>query len=66
MNWQDEQKSVATGVTQPKGNKMTDEDKKFTFAVAALIGLTARGASVQEIKDTLWQLATLAVEGEPK
>lgn len=45
---------------------MTKEDQKFAFAVAALMGLIARGASPAEVRDTVWQYAEFAMYGKPE
>ena len=44
---------------------MTEQEEKFTFAVAAMIGLIARGASPAEVRDTMWQYADFAMYGKP-
>lgn len=44
---------------------MTDEEQRFTFAVAALMGLISRGATPAEVRDTLWQYAEFAMTGKP-
>lgn len=45
---------------------MTHEEQKFSFAVAALMGLIARGASPAEVRDTVWQYAEFAMYGKPE
>jgi len=45
---------------------MTHEDQKFSFAVAALMGLIARGATPAEVRDTVWQYAEFAMYGKPQ
>ena len=44
---------------------MTEEEQKFAFAVAAVMGLVARGASPAEVRDTAWQYAQFAMYGKP-
>jgi hypothetical protein len=44
---------------------MTNDEQRFTFAVAALMGLIARGATPAEVRDTLWQYADFAMIGKP-
>jgi hypothetical protein len=45
---------------------MTEEEQKFAFAVAAVMGLVARGASPAEVRDTAWQYAEFAMIGKPQ
>jgi hypothetical protein len=45
---------------------MTEQEQRFTFAVAAMIGLVARGAKPKEISETLWRYADLALASKPK
>lgn len=45
---------------------MTQEEQKFAFAVAAMMGLVARGASPAEVRDTMWVYAEFAMYGQPK
>ena len=45
---------------------MTEQDQKFAFAIAAMIGLIARGAKPKEISETLWQYSELALAAKPK
>jgi hypothetical protein len=45
---------------------MTDEEQKFAFAVAAVMGLVARGATPVEVRDTAWQYAEFAMNGKPQ
>jgi predicted RNase H-like HicB family nuclease len=44
---------------------MTHDEQRFTFAVAALMGLISRGATPAEVRDTLWQYAEFAMNGKP-
>jgi hypothetical protein len=44
---------------------MTEDEQRFTFAVAALMGLISRGATPAEVRDTLWQYAEFAMIGKP-
>ena len=45
---------------------MTQEEQKFAFAVAALMGLISRGATPAEVRDTVWQYAEFAMYGKPE
>lgn len=45
---------------------MTHDEQKFSFAVAALMGLIARGATPAEVRDTVWQYAEFAMYGKPQ
>jgi hypothetical protein len=44
---------------------MTEQEQLFTLAVAATMGLVARGASPSEVRDTAWQYAQFALAGKP-
>jgi hypothetical protein len=44
---------------------MTQEEQKFAFMVAAVMGLIARGATPAEVRDTAWQYAEFAMQGKP-
>ena len=44
---------------------MTEQEQKFAFAVAAVMGLIARGATPAEVRDTAWQYAEFAMLGKP-
>ena len=44
---------------------MTNEEQLFAFAVAATMGLVARGATPAEVRDTAWQYAQFALAGKP-
>jgi hypothetical protein len=44
---------------------MTDQEQEFAFALAAVIGLVARGATPAEVRDTAWQYAQFAMLGKP-
>lgn len=44
---------------------MTEQEQKFSFAVAALVGLVARGASPAEVRDMTWTYAEFAMLGKP-
>ena len=43
---------------------MTEQEEKFAFALAALMGLVARGASPTEARDMMWTYAKYALEGK--
>ena len=45
---------------------MNEQDELFAFAVAAVMGLVARGATPAEVRDTAWQYAQFALNGKPK
>jgi predicted RNase H-like HicB family nuclease len=45
---------------------MTEQDELFAFALAAVTGLIARGATPAEVRDTAWQYAQFAVNGKPQ
>lgn len=45
---------------------MTQQEELFAFALAAVTGLIARGASPAEVRDTAWQYAQFAVNGKPQ
>lgn len=44
---------------------MTQQEELFAFALAATMGLIARGASPSEVRDTAWQYAQFALNGKP-
>ena len=44
---------------------MDKEDKLLAFALVAAMGLIARGASPDEVRDMSWLYAQFAVNGEP-
>jgi hypothetical protein len=44
---------------------MTEEEQKFAFAVAAVMGLVSRGATPAEVRDMAWQYAQFAMYGKP-
>lgn len=44
---------------------MTDQEQEFAFALAAVIGLVARGATPAEVRDTAWHYAQFAMLGKP-
>ena len=44
---------------------MTRQEELFAFALAAVTGLIARGATPAEVRDTAWQYAQFAVDGQP-
>lgn len=44
---------------------MTQEEQLFAFAIAATMGLVARGASPSEVRDTAWLYAQFAMNGKP-
>ena len=44
---------------------MTEQEQKFAFAMAAVMGLIARGATPAEVRDTAWQYAEFAMLGKP-
>ena len=44
---------------------MTDKEQEFSFALAAVMGLVARGATPAEVRDTAWQYAEFAMLGKP-
>ena len=43
---------------------MTEQEEKFAFALAAMMGLVARGASPAEVRDTVWTYAEFAMSGK--
>lgn len=43
---------------------MTEKEELFAFALAAVTGLIARGATPAEVRDTAWQYAQFAVNGK--
>jgi hypothetical protein len=45
---------------------MNEQEQKFAFAVAAMVGLVARNATPKEISEMLWRYADLAVAAKPK
>ena len=45
---------------------MTQDEQLFAFAVAATMGLIARGATPSEVRDTAWQYAQFALAGKPQ
>lgn len=45
---------------------MTQQEELFAFALAAVTGLIARGATPAEVRDTAWLYAQFAVNGKPK
>lgn len=45
---------------------MTEKDELFAFALAAVTGLIARGATPAEVRDTAWTYAQFAVNGKPQ
>ena len=44
---------------------MTRQEELFAFALAAVTGLIARGATPAEVRDTAWIYAQFAVNGKP-
>jgi hypothetical protein len=44
---------------------MTEQDELFAFALAAVTGLIARGATPAEVRDMAWLYAQFAVNGKP-
>jgi hypothetical protein len=44
---------------------MTHQEELFAMAVAATMGLIARGATPAEVRDTAWMYAQFAVDGKP-
>lgn len=45
---------------------MTQQEELFAFALAAVTGLIARGATPAEVRDTAWLYAQFAVNGKPE
>ena len=45
---------------------MNEQEQRFAFAVATMIGLVARGATPAEVRDTLWQYVDFAITGKPE
>ena len=45
---------------------MNKQDELFAFALAAVTGLIARGATPAEVRDTAWLYAEFAVNGKPQ
>jgi hypothetical protein len=44
---------------------MTRQEELFAFALAAVTGLIARGATPAEVRDMAWLYAQFAVDGKP-
>ena len=44
---------------------MNEKEEKMMYAVAALVGLVARGASPDEVRDMMWVYANFAMYGKP-
>lgn len=44
---------------------MTEQEELFAMAIAATMGLIARGATPAEVRDTAWQYAQFALAGKP-
>lgn len=45
---------------------MNEKDELFAFALAAVMGLVARGATPAEVRDTAWLYAQFAMNGKPQ
>ena len=45
---------------------MNKQDELFAFALAAVTGLIARGATPAEVRDTAWLYAEFAMNGKPQ
>ena len=45
---------------------MNKQDELFAFALAAVTGLIARGATPAEVRDTAWLYAEFAINGKPQ
>ena len=45
---------------------MSEQDQRFAFALAAMMGLVSRGASPAEVRDTVWQYAEFAMITKPE
>ena len=45
---------------------MNEQEQKFAFAVATMIGLVTRGATPAEVRDTLWQYVEFALSSNPE
>jgi hypothetical protein len=45
---------------------MNQQDELFAFALAAVTGLIARGATPAEVRDTAWLYAEFAINGKPQ
>jgi hypothetical protein len=45
---------------------MSDQEQRFAFAIAAMMGLVARGASPDEVREMTWVYANFAMYGKPK
>jgi len=44
---------------------MNEQDQLFALAMAATMGLVARGATPAEVRDTAWLYAQFALAGKP-
>ena len=44
---------------------MDDKDELLAFALMAVMGLVARGASPSEVRDMAWVYAQFALNGKP-
>ena len=44
---------------------MNEQEQLLAFALAATMGLVARGASPSEVRDTAWLYAQFALNGKP-
>ena len=45
---------------------MNEKDELFAFALAAVTGMIARGATPAEVRDMAWLYAQFAVNGKPQ
>jgi len=45
---------------------MNEQEQQFAFAVAAMIGMVSRGATLAEVRDKVWQYAEAARLGKPQ
>jgi hypothetical protein len=45
---------------------MNQQDELLAFALAAVTGLIARGATPAEVRDTAWLYAEFAINGKPQ
>jgi hypothetical protein len=45
---------------------MNEKDELFAFALAAVTGLIARGATPAEVRDMAWLYAEFAINGKPQ
>ena len=45
---------------------MNRQDELFAFALAAVTGLIASGATPSEVRDTEWLYAEFAINGKPQ